>query len=60
MLIVEQLSNGRRIVRLHKDWHPGRLGLSHVPKPRNYVEHGDMEAVQKALLRNKRVPNPTI
>jgi hypothetical protein len=60
MLIVEQLSNGRRIVKLHKDWHPGRLGLSHNPKPRNYVEHGDMEAVQQALLRNRRIPNPTI
>jgi hypothetical protein len=60
MLVIEKTANGRTIVVLKRDWHVGRMGLAYTPKPRNYVEHGDMEAVQKALLRNKRIPNPTI
>lgn len=35
MLIVEKTSNGRTIVTVKRDWHPGRLGLAYVPKVRS-------------------------
>lgn len=54
MLVVEYQSNGRRIVKLHKDWHPGRLGTAYIPKPRNYVDGTHMERLQKALLRKDK------
>ena len=49
MLIIEQNSNGRRIVKLKKDWHPGRIGLAYVPG-KSYVDSQSMERVQRALL----------
>jgi hypothetical protein len=36
MLITERTSDGRTIVRLHKDWHPGRIGAAH--KPNHYAK----------------------
>ena len=50
MLITERTSDGRTIVRLHKDWHPGRLGSNYQPKPKNYMESADSVRIQKALL----------
>lgn len=29
MLVVERNSDGRTIVRLHKDWHPGRISCDY-------------------------------
>lgn len=39
MLIVEKTSNGRTIVTIKRDWHPGRIGLAHVPKVRRMDAH---------------------
>ncbi len=39
MLIVEKTSNGRTIVTVKRDWHPGRLGLAYVPKMRMMDAH---------------------
>lgn len=50
MLITERTSDGRTIVRLHKDWHPGRMGIAHISKPRNYVDNADARHLQRALL----------
>jgi hypothetical protein len=38
MLITERTSDGRTVVRLHKDWHPGRLGLAWIPPMRVYEQ----------------------
>lgn len=50
MLIIEQTSNGRTIVTLKKDWHPGRMGSQYTPPRKNYVDGSHMERVQRALL----------
>lgn len=39
MLIIEKTSNGRTIVVLKKDWHPMRIGVARVPKPRRMELH---------------------
>jgi hypothetical protein len=49
MLIIETTSNGQRMVRIKKDWHPGRMSSAYVPR-RNYVDNRPMERVQAALL----------
>jgi len=51
MLIVEHQSNGKRIVKLHKDWHPSMVGKGYMPRQKNYVDSRAMERVQQALLR---------
>lgn len=52
MLIVEQQSNGQRIVKMKRDWHPNRIGKAYNPN-RNYVDTASMERVQAALLRKQ-------
>lgn len=60
MLVVEYIANGRTVVRLHKDWHPGRISRAWLPPPQNNVSGGDAFALQSAFLpkfptkRNKR------
>jgi len=51
MLIIETTSNGRTMVTLKKDWHPGRMGAQYKPPLRNYVEGVSAERVQRALLK---------
>ena len=35
MLVLERTSNGRTIVTIKRDWHPGRLGIAYIPKVRS-------------------------
>lgn len=49
MLIIERTANGRTVVMLKKDWHPGRISSAYTPR-RNYVDNRSMERVQAALL----------
>jgi len=51
MLIVERNENGRTVVRLHKDWHIGRLGSAYTPPRKNYVVGETAERLQRALLK---------
>jgi len=51
MLIIETTSNGQRMVKVKKDWHPGRMGSQYTPPRRNYVTGASMERVQSALLK---------
>jgi hypothetical protein len=53
MLVTTKTSNGRTIVTLHKDWHPGRIGANVQPKQRNYMSH-DALRIQRALLRSMK------
>ena len=39
MLVVEKTSNGRTIVTIKRDWHPGRVSLAYVPKVRRMESH---------------------
>lgn len=50
MLIVEHTANGRTVVTLKKDWHPGRMGTQVTPQRRNYVDGSNMERLQRAYL----------
>lgn len=50
MLVIEQFSNGQRMVVFKKDWHPSMLSKGYVPKRKNYVEGQHMERLQRALL----------
>lgn len=54
MLVVEYKSNGVRKVVLHKDWHPGRMGLAHIPKQRVAPPSESMLKLQAALLRKDK------
>ena len=54
MLVTERTSDGRTIVRLHKDWHPSRIGKAYVPPLKNYVTSTDALRLQKALLCGPR------
>jgi hypothetical protein len=49
MLIIEQQSNGKNIVKVKKDWHPNRIGKAYAPS-KNYVDSRFMERLQGALL----------
>lgn len=49
MLIIEQQSNGKNIVKIKKDWHPGRIGRAYTAN-KNYVGGREMEKLQSALL----------
>lgn len=51
MLITERTSDGRTIVRLHKDWHPNRIGRAYIPKQPNHVASRDAYIIQSALLK---------
>lgn len=54
MLVIEYSSNGKRMVKLRKDWWPGRMGLAYVPKLRNHVGGETMLKLQAALLRKEK------
>ena len=49
MLIIEQTSNGKTIVKIKHDWHPNRIGKAYAPS-KNYVDSRFMEKLQGALL----------
>ncbi len=51
MLIVEKTANGRTIITLKRDWHPGRIGLAYVPKVRRLDTHETQW--QRVLLKGK-------
>lgn len=51
MLIIERNENGRTVVRLHKDWHIGRLSSAYTPPKQNYVVGDDAERLQFALIK---------
>ena len=56
MLITERTSDGRTIVRLHKDWHPGRISAGYLPPQRNYME-AEEDFFQYALLKGTSIIN---
>lgn len=53
MLIIEQQTNGKTIVKIKHDWHPNRIGKAYAPS-KNYVDSRDMEKLQSALLAKRR------
>ena len=53
MLITERTSDGRTIVRLHKDWHPGRISSGWAPPQRNYMTTEEDYHTQHTLLKRK-------
>lgn len=53
MLITERTSDGRTVVRLHKDWHPGRLGAMYTPPRKNHESSYDATLIQTALLKRR-------
>ena len=54
MLVTERTSDGRTIVRLHKDWHPGRISAGWLPPQRNYMETEEDFHTQHALLKQRK------
>lgn len=54
MLIVEHCSNGQRIVKFKKDWHPGMMCKAYTPRQKNYVDSVSMQRLQTALLRKDK------
>lgn len=54
MLVTERTSDGRTVVRLHKDWNPSRISKSYVPPLKNYVASHDAMRIQAALLRKDK------
>lgn len=53
MLVTERTSDGRTIVRLHKDWHPNRIGKAYQRPLPNYVLSKDAVDIQRAFLRKQ-------
>jgi len=51
MLMTERTSDGRTIVRLHKDWHPGRISAGWTPPQRNYMTTDEDYHTQHTLLK---------
>jgi hypothetical protein len=58
MLITERTSDGRTIVRLHKDWHPGRISSGYVPPQRNYMTTEEDYYTQHTLLKRATMTRP--
>lgn len=54
MLVIEHTSNGQRIVKFKKDWHPAMMCKAYMPRQKNYVDSRSMERLQTALLRKDR------
>jgi hypothetical protein len=54
MLVIEHTSNGQRIVKLRKDWHPSMMSKAYQPRQKNYVDGIHMQRLQTALLRKDR------
>ena len=50
MLVIEHQSNGQRIVKMRKDWHPSMMSKAYMPRQKNSVEGMNMERLQRALL----------
>lgn len=55
MLVTERTSDGRTIVRLHKDWHPGRISAGYIPPYRNYMTTDEDFHLQQTVLNNRKV-----
>jgi len=53
MLVTERTSDGRTVVRLHKDWHLGRIGRCYTPPRKNYETSWDSTKIQTALLKKR-------
>ena len=58
MLMTERTSDGRTIVRLHKDWHPGRISAGWLPPQRNYMTTDEDFCTQRALLKQATITQP--
>jgi hypothetical protein len=56
MLVVEYQSNGKRVVKHHKDWHPSMISKAYIPRQKNYVEGENMLRLQRALLTTRTNP----
>lgn len=50
MLIIEQTTNGRNIVKIRKDWSPSRIGKAYTPPAQNNLESKDAYRLQTALI----------
>lgn len=57
MLMTERTSDGRTIVRLHKDWHPGRISSGWLPPQRNYMTTEEDYHTQHTLLKRTSIIN---
>ena len=57
MLVTERISDGRTVVRLHKDWHPNRIGKAYNGVPKHPIADPDAYRLQSALLRSSRASN---
>lgn len=53
MLITERTSDGRTVVRLHKDWNPSRIGKAYMPPPQNNLRSIYAEMLQTGLLNER-------
>lgn len=53
MLITERTSDGRTVVRLHKDWNPSRIGKAYTPPPQNNLQSLYAEMLQTGLLNER-------
>lgn len=54
MLVIEHQSNGQRIVKMKRDWHPSMIGKAYVPPRKNYVDSAEMRFVQSGLLKRSK------
>lgn len=54
MLVIEHQSNGQRIVKFKKDWHPSMMCKAYMPRQKNYVDGLHMQRLQVALLRKDK------
>jgi hypothetical protein len=54
MLVIEHQSNGQRVVKLKKDWHPSMMCKAYTPPRRNYVDSDEMRFVQSGLLKRSK------
>lgn len=52
MLVVEKTANGRTMIVIKRDWHPGRIGTAYIPKLRREYSINEYR-LQSALLRTK-------
>ena len=55
MLITEQTSNGRTIVKVRKDWHPNRIGIAYTPPLQRIVPSASAYKLQTALLNKPTI-----
>lgn len=52
MLVTERTEDGRTVVRLRKDWHPGRIGFAWVPPLKRYTLSDFEERLQKQSIKD--------